>query len=235
MISRYRQTTDPERGYSYEIEYRINTADGAVKYVTKLAEIEKTEAGHTTQYFGISHDIAERKELEQKLQKLSRTDDLTALWNRREFNYQLERALNRITRTKSRIALLCIDLDGFKKVNDELGYDAGDEVLKIVASRLTDQLRKTDVTARIGGDEFTVVLEGVVTRENTILVVEKILSTLNLPCNLSTGQSPQLSGSIGFAIAPDDGDDMKHLISAADTAMYKAKNLGKNRYAMASS
>jgi len=147
----------------------------------------------------------------------------------------LERALNRITRTKSRIALLCIDLDGFKKVNDELGYDAGDEVLKIVASRLTDQLRKTDVTARIGGDEFTVVLEGVFTRENTILVVEKILSTLNLPGNLSSGQSPQLSGSIGFAIAPDDGDDMKHLISAADTAMYKAKNLGKNRYAMASS
>jgi len=175
-------------------------------------------------------DITNRKELEEKLNSLARLDDLTRLINRREFDSLFELALARVERSATGLALLFLDLDGFKKVNDTLGHEAGDEVLKITAKRLLKQIRKTDVAGRMGGDEFTIILESNLTRKNLILIVERILKSISTPFPLSNDQSAQLSCSIGIALAPDEGLDIKQLYAVADAAMYKAKNLGKNQF-----
>ena len=217
----------------YSVDYRIVDADGEVRRLHEIGEVEYNEEGEPLAFVGSLQDITKRKNLEQKLLELSRIDDLTGLVNRREFNRLLEQALERIARTSSKLALLYIDIDGFKKVNDDHGHDAGDEVLKLVSSRIKNHLRKSDVAARVGGDEFAIILEGEVTTAHTIVVAEKMLATLSDPFRLSNKQKHMLSGSIGIVLSSDDEVDMQHLISIADKAMYDAKSLGKNRYILA--
>lgn len=178
-------------------------------------------------------DITERKALEKKLESMARIDYLTGLLNRREFENQLKKALERISRSDTALALLFIDLDGFKKVNDKMGHEAGDEVLKLTASRIEKLVRKTDIAGRLGGDEFTVILEGKVTQESVSIVAEKLLSALESPYQVSNDQTASISASIGIAFAPDDCEDIDLLLSEADKAMYQAKELGKNQYCVA--
>lgn len=167
-----------------------------------------------------------------ELQSMANLDHLTGLPNRRELDNRIKQALARNARTPSMLALMFLDIDGFKDVNDKLGHDAGDQTLKLIASRIEKLLRKSDEAGRVGGDEFAVVLEGGVTRESTAVVAEKLLAEISLPYVLSGGQTVNLTASIGIAFAPNDGEDLKRLFSAADAVMYKAKNLGKSRYAM---
>ncbi len=169
-------------------------------------------------------------QLEQKsqLNYLSFHDPLTGLANRSLFYDRAHKSLSRSKRHQSSIALLLIDLDRFKNINDSLGHDAGDYFLKQIAQRLGDALRDTDTVARLGGDEFVVILENIAQAEDIVSITEKLLSNLSKPIDVS-GHEVACTASIGVALYPKDGDSIDQLLKHADLAMYKAKAQGKNR------
>jgi diguanylate cyclase (GGDEF)-like protein len=143
---------------------------------------------------------------------------------------RLLHAINRVARTGNRLALLFLDLDGFKLINDTYGHSAGDEVLRLVGVRLTSRLRKADIVARIGGDEFAVVLGDVDQGNDVQTICDQLLQVITEPFELS-GQASRVTTSIGIAMYPEDGSDVQTLLKHADAAMYRAKESGKNRYA----
>lgn len=222
-------------GGSQIYETRVVHADGSKHDVMFHKAVFEKSNGMVGGIIGVMVDITQRKELENKLEELASHDTLTGLSNRRDFDARLEQALARSQRTQTQLALLFLDLDGFKDVNDNLGHSAGDQVLQIVAERLTKIMRKSDTAGRMGGDEFAVILEGSVTRDTAALVAEKILTELASPYTLNEGAVSHLSASIGIAFAPDNGTELDALFASADRAMYSAKDQGKNRFAMATS
>jgi len=221
-------------GGSQIYETGVVHADGSKHEVMFHKAVFDKSNGMVGGIIGVMVDISQRKELERKLEELASHDTLTGLSNRRDFDARLEQALARSQRTSSQLALLFLDLDGFKDVNDKLGHSAGDQVLQIVAQRLTKIMRKSDTAGRMGGDEFAVILEGSVTRDTAALVAEKILTELASPYTLNEGAVGHLSASIGIAFAPDHGTELDTLFAHADRAMYSAKDQGKNRFAIAS-
>jgi len=223
-----------QQGGSQVYETSVSHGDGTVHDVMFHKAVFRKANNAPGGIIGVMLDITDRTKLEEKLLALASLDDLTQLANRRELDNTLEQALARSARSKTNLALLFIDIDGFKAVNDKCGHEAGDEALKQIASRIVTLLRKSDIAGRMGGDEFAVILEGAVSLDTTALVAQKLLDTLSAPYTLSCGEITSLSASIGIAFAPDDGEDLKHLLSKADGAMYEAKNQGKNRYVMAS-
>jgi diguanylate cyclase (GGDEF)-like protein/PAS domain S-box-containing protein len=182
-------------------------------------------------YFtAIIRDVAERKQAEEEIRRLAHYDGLTGLPNRRLFYDRLVQAIALAKRNRHELALLYLDLDGFKSVNDALGHDAGDELLKSVAQRIGQRLRESDTVARIGGDEFTVLLPSINSRNDTAKVAEKIISALSTSFSLSNPtQEVRIGVSIGIAIYPTDAGDMDALVKAADIAMYNAKR-SKNTF-----
>ena len=214
----------------FKAEYRFLTPAGKITWVMGQAMAHKDKRGHIMGYVGSITDITDRKALEKRLENLASFDDLTGLYNRRVFELELTKALARSDRNSSTLALLFVDLDGFKEINDRQGHEAGDQVLKDVATRMTELFRQSDTVGRIGGDEFTVIMEGLVTRENTEKVVGKLLLALRDPYILPNGAAAQLSASIGIAFAPTDAKTIQQLFSMADKAMYKAKQQGKNQF-----
>ena len=178
---------------------------------------------------GNSRDITDRKIAEAKIWQSANYDVLTALPNRRLFRDRLDQSIKHTQRTKEPFALLFIDLDKFKEVNDELGHDAGDLLLKYVGDRIRDLLRETDTVARMGGDEFTVILTQVGNVEQTKSITEKILFELRTPFKINQ-QPVNISGSIGIAICPQDGVESDTLLGNADRAMYVAKKSGGNQF-----
>ena len=174
-----------------------------------------------------SRDITERHITKTKIWKNANYDYLTNLVNRNLFQDRLVQALKHSRRTKNPLALLFIDLDNFKGVNDDLGHDAGDRLLKQAASRIKTCVRATDTVARIGGDEFTVILTDV-DDEQAKLVAEKIRTKLEKPFKIKEN-TICLTGSIGVARSPQDGTEPDTLLTTADKAMYKAKQEGSNR------
>ena len=189
----------------------------------------KDDEHQITQYISIFDDITEKKRAEQNIQYLAHYDQLTNLPNRSLFNDRLEHSLARAKRRESLIALLFIDLDRFKYVNDTLGHDAGDLLLMTMASRMKETLREQDTLARLGGDEFTVILEDLAATEDAQLVAEKIIAELSTPLEIN-GHPVVIGGSIGISLFPDHGDSGEMLIKQADIAMYKAKEGGRNQY-----
>jgi len=222
-----------QRAGTQVYEAMVNHADGTKHDVMFHKAVFHKSNGDAGGIIGIMLDITSRKELERKLQNLASMDALTGLPNRRELDNRLEQALARAARSTAIVALLFIDMDGFKDVNDLHGHECGDRVLKAIADRITMQLRKSDIAGRMGGDEFAVVLEGNMSHEAAALVASKLLVTLAAPYELANGHSAQLSASIGIAFSPDDGNDLKQLLAQADGAMYEAKRLGKNRFILA--
>ncbi len=169
----------------------------------------------------------ERHRRMERIRFLALHDPLTGLPNRSLLNEHLGRNLRRAHREGHQFALMFIDLDGFKQINDQHGHDAGDDLLSVLAGRMTEQLRGTDTCSRIGGDEFVVMLESVQSPESAIQVAEKILRCLSTP--VQRGQlSLQVSASIGIALYPHDGISADALLTCADDAMYQAKARGKN-------
>jgi diguanylate cyclase (GGDEF)-like protein len=144
----------------------------------------------------------------------------------------LHQAVAHAKRDSRRLALLFIDLDQFKPVNDELGHQAGDELLQVVAHRLLACVRESDTVARIGGDEFMVLLPSIEVAQDAIGVAEKIHAMLKQPFTLSEGQTVSISSSAGIAIYPEHGSDETTLTSHADTAMYQAKTAGRDRFVL---
>ena len=156
-------------------------------------------------------------------------DGLTLLPNRSSFTERLNQVISRAKRNKEYFAVFFMDLDHFKQINDSMGHDAGDEVLKIFAERIKYAIRTEDIVARMGGDEFTVILENLNSVQSPTIVAEKILKVMQEPLEVN-GQQLYLTTSIGITIYPDDGNDTLTLIKNADAAMYKAKNDGRNKY-----
>lgn len=169
----------------------------------------------------------ELKKANSKLKTLAHRDILTGLFNRALFNDILSQSIKKSKRNNRELALLFIDLDRFKQINDSLGHAVGDRVLKIVAERLNNMIRKGDSLARLGGDEFTILMEDINKKENAALLAEKILTTLAEPIYIDN-HSFYITGSIGISLYPQDATEMNKLLMYADTAMYKAKDEGKN-------
>jgi diguanylate cyclase (GGDEF)-like protein/PAS domain S-box-containing protein len=181
-------------------------------------------------YVAVFTDMTAVRTAEAELQRLAHYDPVTDLPNRLLAVDRLEQALERAARRNGRVALLFVDLDHFKRINDTLGHDAGDELLRAIAQRMRQGVRAEDTVARFGGDEFLVVLEGIERSEDVGRVADKILAAISEP-TLLTGREVSISGSVGISFYPDDGTSREDLIRAADTAMYAAKETGRQSYA----
>ncbi len=177
----------------------------------------------------LRREVGLRREMEQKMRFMATHDDLTQLANRALLQERLEQAVLQHARHQEKLALLFIDLDGFKAVNDNHGHHVGDELLTRVAAMLKHCVRKSDTVARFGGDEFVVLLTGLLDRDDAALVAEKILMHLAQPVQLSVCQA-KVGASIGIGMYPDDGTDPQSLLKAADGLMYEAKQQGKGQY-----
>ena len=171
----------------------------------------------------------ERKRADERMAFLAQYDSLTGLANRSLFKELLTMALARNERSGKHVALMFLDLDRFKVINDSLGHDGGDQVLKVVAERLRSRMRKSDTVARLGGDEFTVILEGIGTVQDATNVAQELLHIVSQPIMVQD-QELFVTPSIGIAIHPQYGKDAETLIKNADRAMYRAKRQGRNTY-----
>ncbi|MDA8232146.1 MAG: sensor domain-containing diguanylate cyclase [Magnetospirillum sp.] len=194
-------------------------------------EISVSEFRHSRKrlFTAVLRDISERKENEDRIRRLAHHDHLTGLPNRNLLNDRMNHALARIKRHGGRMAVLYIDLDRFKPVNDAYGHEAGDCVLKEVASRLMACVRSSDTVARVGGDEFVVVTEEMQRPAEAALVARKIVDSLSRPFPVF-GAECTIGASIGIALFPDDGYTVEDVSKAADVAMYRVKHSGRNGY-----
>lgn len=191
--------------------------------------ISEMVLGGQKYFVGIVRDITERKQAEQKIAHLAHYDYLTDLPNRALFLSTLEHSILLARRNKYKAAVLFLDLDGFKPINDTLGHDVGDLLLQGVAKRLKGTIRESDTVARVGGDEFTFVLNNIESGKAASLVADKIIAALSDPFDLK-GRQCRVGGSIGISLFPDDASDLETLLRQADEAMYLAKQSGKNNY-----
>ena len=189
----------------------------------------KEPTGRIANYVRVFSDISSLKDSQRQLEQLANYDSLTQLPNRNLFHDRLREALERAKRHRQHVAVLFIDLDNFKDVNDSLGHDVGDAVLKQVAGRIKGCLRASDAVCRLGGDEFTVMMEEANIPEDAAQVSERIVHAFAEPF-LIAGHKIVTSVSIGISIYPLHGNDIDALLKNADLAMYQAKEVGKNGF-----
>mgnify|MGYP000028738335 FL=1 len=187
--------------------------------------------GEVSHYLAIKEDITERKIIEEENRNLAFSDPLTGLSNRRKLLERLKHTLARCQRENTQMALLMMDLDRFKAVNDTLGHLAGDELLKQVAQRITARLRTTDMVARLGGDEFVVLLEDINHEEDAARIATEIVRDLTMPFQLGQNSDVRIGSSIGIALYPQHGNTTAALMDNADIALYQAKDNGRGCFA----
>lgn len=216
----------------FMLEYRFRRPDGRTTWVVGQARAELDGQGGICGYVGTITDISNRKEAEEEVRQLAFYDHLTGLANRRLLLDRLQRALAASQRSGEQGALLFIDLDNFKQLNDSHGHEQGDLLLQQVAQRLKASVRETDTVARLGGDEFIVILEQLSrtpaeAQQQAVAVAEKILSNLNQPYPLSKGPH-HATPSIGITLISDHHSSLGELLQQADTAMYQSKLAGRN-------
>jgi diguanylate cyclase (GGDEF)-like protein len=223
------------------INHRILSPRGSVRHVRQQVEVTAEGSGCNVQLYGTLQDITELRQAEERIHQLAFIDSLTGLPNRELFKDRLGEAVKLAKRYDRRLALLFLDLDNFKRINDTLGHSVGDLLLRATAERLRMSLRASDTVsrfepaeqdenmARLGGDEFTVLLPEIRHSEEAAKVAERIQEMLAQPVDLS-GHEVSITPSIGIAIFPDDGETPETLIKNADMAMYSAKRHGKNLY-----
>jgi len=191
--------------------------------------VNEMKTGHEIYFVGIISDITLRKKTEAKIEKLAHYDLITDLPNRALFFDRLKKGVAHAKRQTHLVAVMFLDLDGFKRVNDTMGHHAGDELLKQVGNRLQHSTREADTVARFGGDEFVFILSDIQNRKNAGMVAQKVLIKLAEPYYIE-GRKCKISGSIGIAMYPEHHTDMNVLMSQADAAMYATKNSGKNNF-----
>jgi len=187
-----------------------------------VSAIFNSRRGRVTHYVSMFTDISALKRQQASLGHLAYHDSLTGLPNRLMLVDRLEHALRAHIRNKMQMAVLFIDLDGFKGINDSLGHAIGDRLLQVIAERLQSLLRSGDTVARLGGDEFVIVIESCRSREGVVHIARKLLAAIAEPLRVN-GHELEVRGSIGIAIAPQDGQDPDEIMNAADQAMYRVK------------
>jgi len=203
--------------------------NGKIIPIWQNISVVKDDKGNVKNYTSVFSDISSIKEYEEKLKHAAHHDALTGLANRALFGIHLDRTYQDAKRNNEGFALLFLDLDGFKKVNDTLGHKAGDQLLQQIATRIKTCIRDVDTAARFGGDEFIIILAGIGQPSDAELVAAKIINTISEPV-IFGDKSVTVSTSIGISLYPDDGADSEKLLHAADSAMFRAKSRGKNNY-----
>ena len=226
---------------AFELNYAIILPSGTRKHISNKAEIISNENGEPEWMLGVVQDVTRLKMAEEEIRYLAFYDGLTGLANRTLFLDRLDQAILLASREKRHFALLFIDLDNFKRVNDTLGHHVGDMVLKNVSETLRANIRKTDTAmrmgsessdpliSRLGGDEFTVLLQSIRTPEAAGVVARRLVKAIPENCIID-GQEIHITTSIGISIYPEDGDKSDVLLKTADSAMYHAKQSGKSNY-----
>ncbi len=242
-----------ERGGPVQFECRLVRPNGQVRIVHIEAEVDRNDAGRATSMHGVLQDITERKHAEDQIRQLANYDSLTALPNRRFFRDQFAASLERARQQGTQVAVLFIDVDRFKQINDTLGHQIGDQLLREVAKRLHTAVRESDTVARasleaagvaavfsgtagtsvarLGGDEFTVLLTDLADGDAVAHVAQRLLESLRAPFSCG-GHEVFATASIGVALYPQDGDDVETLVRKADIAMYAVKDNGRNGWQM---
>lgn len=190
------------------------------------------EEGETLQYAGIFSDITERKQQEESIRRLAYFDELTGLPNRRLFNDRLSMAIARAKRHDGRLAVVFLDLDMFKRINDSLGHSVGDAILAETAQRLRAAVTEEDTVARLGGDEFILLLNDIDHPEAAGHIAHQLVETLNRPFFTEEGNELFVTASMGVSVYPEDGATVEDLVRNADTAMYRSKDLGRNNFSL---
>jgi diguanylate cyclase (GGDEF)-like protein/PAS domain S-box-containing protein len=215
---------------SRTITYRAQRKDGrTIWFETTSRAIVDPDSHDIVEFVSVSRDISERRRAEEQIEYQAYHDALTGLPNRLLFRDRLTIALAQAKRQRTQLAVMFLDLDRFKYVNDTLGHSLGDELLRNVADRLRSVLREGDTIARMGGDEFTVLLSDVRTAEDAAKTAQKLLETVAQPTRVD-GHELYVTTSIGIALFPDDGDNAEMLLKNADGAMYRAKEIGRSSY-----
>jgi len=215
-------------GSVLNFEYHGQRRDGQIIWCSINARVV-TQPDGTRFIEGVLEDITERKNIELELKRLAMVDSLTSIANRHRFFDRLEHALAVAKRYDETLAVLFIDLNEFKQVNDTYGHQAGDILLREVADRLQARTRESDTLARIGGDEFGLLLTGLQERDGAIAVTQSLLQVMQEPFTIQ-GDAVPVSATIGISFYPEDGKDPVTLISRADAAMYGAKNTCKAQF-----
>jgi len=223
------QSAMEKDGVVHGFEVRFRRCDGTVIWVRNTARAVHDADGRVLYHEGSLEDITERKRAEETIKHLAYHDDLTGLPNRRLFNDRLTLALAHAQRSQQKLAVMLLDLDHFKEVNDTLGHSVGDQLLQVVSKRLASLLRKGDTVARMGGDEFMLLLPEIAGGEGAAEVAQKILEAFREPFILDDHEI-HVTTSIGIALYPEDGEDGDTLMKNADIAMYRAKDGGRDSY-----
>lgn len=217
------------RGEAFKSVFVNRTREGVLYYEDKTIAPVRDATGAITHYVSFGKDVTERMRDEQRLSYLAYHDALTELPNRTLFMDRMKLAVARAERNDTLVAVMFLDLDGFKAINDTLGHDVGDALLKAVSSRLLEHVRAVDSIARLGGDEFTVLIEDVDRMKDIGEVAQTIVNAIHEPFCIH-GHQIRSSTSVGISVYPTDGADPQTLLKNADTAMYYAKTHGKNTY-----
>ncbi|BBO80884.1 hypothetical protein DSCO28_14500 [Desulfosarcina ovata subsp. sediminis] len=212
---------------NYEVQHDFSTI-GRRAMLLNARQIERRKGIPRIILLAIE-DITARKEMEQEIKRLAYHDPLTNLPNRMLLTDRLNMAKNLSDRNRKKVALMMLDLDKFKEINDTLGHHVGDQLLQVVAKKLTGILRKEDTVARFGGDEFVLVLPDQKDVQNALKVARKIIDVFRNEVVLE-GHALIITSSIGIAIYPDHGEDIDTIMKNADRAMYRAKQAGRNQY-----
>ena len=203
--------------------------DGSLYYEEKTITPIRDQSGRITHFVSTAKDISERMQVQERLQHMAHHDTLTDLPNRNLFLDRLQQALIRARHHQRLVAVMFLDLDRFKNINDTLGHSTGDQLLLQLSERLKRSVRDGDTIARFGGDEFAILLDDVDSENSIATVAQKLLHTLTEPFHINNHEL-FVTASIGIAIFPHDGEDPDTLLRNADVAMYRAKELGKNNY-----
>jgi diguanylate cyclase (GGDEF)-like protein/PAS domain S-box-containing protein len=211
------------------IEIEVRKKDGTMKVVEISVSLILDARGKEVGFRALVRDVTERKKSEETIRRLAYHDALTGLPNRLLFTDRLNMAITRAKRNKQYLAVMILDLDYFKNINDTLGHHMGDRLLQAVGSRLTDLLRKGDTIARMGGDEFLILLPEISSVGVTKTIAQKIVEAFQSPFVIDD-RKLHITTSVGIAIYPDVSDNVETLIKNADIAMYHAKGSGRNNY-----